>query len=1102
MLNIFPEPCFLINTDGFILKSNTAFAARFSKSVEECLGLNVFDLLSINLMIPEIAEQRRKKIEEVIRTGKQLSFEDAYNERIHRHTVYPLRSLEGAIENLLIIAQDITDIKRSELIGEYEQAFRKAVIDTIPGTFYLLDADFRLAGWNASLRDEIIGKPESEMTDTDVLDIIHPDDRAIIQQKMMNVLNHGVEERAEVRVFLRGGPEICWRLMTGKKIILNGASFLIGTGIDITERKRAENQLQKLNRAHLAISNCNQVLLYAHNEKELLQEICRIVVDIGGYRMAWVGYAQDDEAKTIRPVAQAGIEEGYLDTLFLSWADTERGHSPTGTAIRTCHPCSICDLQSDPEFQPWLMEATARGYASVLSLPLKTGEKAFGALTMYSAIQDSFNAEETKLLTALADNLAYGITMLQTRTARDEAEDALRQSEALYRSRFQNLHTVMLIIDPENGMLVDANPAAVSFYGWDRDELCQKKISQITLLRESEVTFDMELLTNKENNGFIFRHCRADGSVRDVEVFCAPIIIQGRPLYYAVVHDITERIRHETLAAFRQRLIQMAESHSVEELLRLTLDEAEKCTASKIGFYHFLGENQLTNSLHVASSNVHQKMPGVFEKLQDSTFPDRALWTGFIQGTKAVITNENNTGETFGDFSASHPKITRTMAVPILEGDKVAGVLWVGNKPDAYVDDDIKSVRIIADIAQDIVFRKLAEQSQQEMQSSMIQFQKMELVGQLAGGIANDFNNMLGVIIGNIEMAMYHKQSLEEPLQNNLKNILKVATRSADLVSQLLTLARKQTVMPLILELNTVIENMLVVLRRLIGENITIVWIPCEHRTLVKVDPTQIDQILVNLCINSRDAIAGIGKIIIETGQLCDKKSLKHSQHSCKISGDYVTLSVTDNGCGIEKEHLPHIFEPFFTTKDSGTGTGLGLSTVYGIVKQNKGCIDCWSEPGQGSTVKIHLPRHKGGYAATDDSEQAPPLERQSNETILIVENEYDVLILCKVALEDAGYTVLSATTPHEAIRLAGQYKGVIDLLLTDVVMPEMNGCDLSKQLQSVAPGIKTLYMSGYSSDIISNNEAITEAINFIQKPFSLKTLTKTVKNIINRFEP
>ncbi len=917
----------------------------------------------------------------------------------------------------------------------------------------------------------------------------------------MNVLNDGAEERVEVRVFRQGGPEMSWRMMTGKKILLNGKPYLIGTGIDITERKMAENDLQKLNRALLAISNCNQVLLHAHNEAELLHEIRRIVVDIGGYKMAWVGYAQDDEAQTVRPVAQAGIEEGYLDTLMLSWADIKYGQGPTGTAIRTGHPCSICDVLTDQQFLPWRKEARARGYSSVLSLPLKTDDKAFGALTMYSVIPDSFNVEETTLLTALADNLAYGITMLQTRKARDEAEDALRQSEARYRSLFQNRHTVMLIIDPESGMLVDANPAAESYYGWDRHELCRKNIRQISPLMENELPSAMEQLCNEEGTGGIFRHCRADSSIRDVEVFFAPIIIQGKAFHYAVVHDITERIQHEALSAFRQHLLQMAESHSVDELLRLTLDEAEKGTASRIGFYHFLGDNHAHDSHQVASSSVQQKMHGVLENLLHPAISDRELWADVVQGKKAVIINEYHTEEILGDFPASHPQITRLLIVPVFQGDKVMGVLWVGNKPDAYVDDDIKLVRIIADIARDIVFRKLAEQSQQEMQSAMIQFQKMELVGQLAGGIAHDFNNMLGVIIGNIEMAMNHKQVLEEPLQYNLKNILNVATRSADLTRQLLTFARKQAVMPLILELNTVIENMLTVLRRLIGANITIVWIPDTHRTLIKVDPTQIDQVLVNLCLNARDAIAGNGKIIIETGQLCEKKNLIPPPHPCKLSGDYVTLSVTDTGCGIEKEHLPHIFEPFFTTKGPGKGTGLGLSTVYGIVKQNNGCIDYWSEPGQGSTFKIHLPRHRGGYADPDDGIQPPREGLQGKGTVLIVENEHDVLILCKIALEDSGYTILSAATPHEAIELARQYKGDIDLLLTDVVMPEMNGCDLAKQLQLVIPGFKIIFMSGYSSDVRSSTDVMTEGVNFIQKPFSLKTLTTMVRDILNRSE-
>lgn len=1101
LLDIFPDICLLIDKNGLILSSNIRFAARFRRRPEACLGLNVFDLLSHDLLIPETAELRRHKLEEVICTGRQLTFEDEHDGRSYRHTIYPLRSLAGDIQNMFIVAQDITDLKRSELAGENEQAFRKAVIDVIPGIFYLLDTEVRLSGWNAYLRDDIMGKSESEMAGINALESIHPDDWLTIQSKMQNVLIDGVEERAEIRALRQGGPEIVWFLMTAKKIVLNGTPFLIGMGIDITERKKAESELQNLNRSLLAISNCNQVLLHAHDETELLSEICRIVVEIGGYRMAWVGYAEDDPSKSVRPVAQAGFEEGYLDMLMISWADVERGRGPVGTTIRTGQPCSVCNVLSDQQFLPWRIEAMARGYASVLSLPLKSDNKTFGALAIYSIVPDAFNAGEMTLLTALADNLAYGISMLRTRRAQEAAEEALRQSEARYRSLFQNYHTVMLISDPENGMIVDANPAAISFYGWELNELCRKKISQITVSPPQEVTSEMERGCNEESNPFHFRHCRSDGSVRDVEVFSAPVEIQGKMLLYSVVHDVTVRLRHESLILFRQRLLQMAESHSVEELLRLTLDEAERGTGSKIGFYHFFGENDAT-SLQVCSTNVYKNMQGGVQQFTHPYVKGEELWADVLHGQSAVITNEYKRDERQNNLPGSHPEIKRTLVVPVLQGEKIVGFFWVGNKPEAYIDDDIHLVRTIADSAWDIVSRKLAEQAQQEMQSALTQLQKMELVGQLAGGIAHDFNNMLAVIIGNIEMAMDQEAAYEEPLPFNLKNILNAATRSAHLTRQLLAFARKQPVMPLVLELNTMVETMLSVLRRLIGENITIVWIPDTHRCLVKVDPSQIDQILVNLCINARDAIAGIGKITIQIGRLCEKKTLVPPLHPCKIVGDYVTLSVRDNGCGIEKEHLPHIFEPFFTTKEPGKGTGLGLSTVYGIVKQNNGCLDYKSEPGKGSTFKIHLPRYQEGYGDREEDEPAPPEGKQGKGTILLVENEHDILILCRAALEEAGYTTLSAETPREAIRLARQYNGEVDMLLTDVVMPDMNGCDLAKELQSIIPDLKTLFMSGYSSDVISRHEMLAERVNFIQKPFSLKLLTTMVHNLLNHANP
>lgn len=296
-----------------------------------------------------------------------------------------------------------------------------------------------------------------------------------------------------------------------------------------------------LNRALRAINQCNQVLIHAVDEQELLNKICRIVVEIGGYRMAWVSYAEHDKEKSICPVAQAGFDEGYLKTIHISWADVDSGRGPTGTAIRTGTSSYSRDVMTDPLFARWSKEALMRGYASALSLPLKADQIAFGALTIYSFSPEAFDSKETELLTALADNLAYGITMLRSRKAHALAVEELRQSELRYRSLFQNKHSIMLIINQHDGTIVDANPAAVSYYGWSHADLCQMNIKQINQLSDDEIQAEMQQASAEKRNYFLFRHRLADGSIHDVEVYSAPITIEHKSLLYSIVNDITER---------------------------------------------------------------------------------------------------------------------------------------------------------------------------------------------------------------------------------------------------------------------------------------------------------------------------------------------------------------------------------------------------------------------------------------------------------------------------------------------------------------------------------------------------------------------------------
>ncbi len=396
----------------------------------------------------------------------------------------------------------------------------------------------------------------------------------------------------------------------------------------------------------------------------------------------------------------------------------------------------------------------------------------------------------------------------------------------------------------------------------------------------------------------------------------------------------------------------------------------------------------------------------------------------------------------------------------------------------------------------DVSEQRRAEEEKEHLQAQLNQAQKMEAVGRLAGGVAHDFNNQLGIILGKAQMAIM-KLGPQGPVSRELDEIVKASRRSADLVRQLLAFARKQTVTPRVSNLNDIVEGTFKMLRRLIGENIDLAWKPGPHVWTVKVDPSQVDQVLANLAVNARDAINGVGKVTIETSNVVLDEAYC-SDHQGAVPGEFVLLSVTDNGTGMVPEVLEHLFEPFFTTKEVGKGTGLGLSSVYGIVKQNNGFIDVQSEPGRGTAFKIYLPRFEPHPTETEVEEKREALKR-GTETVLIVEDEPAILRIGKAMLESLGYSVLAAKSPQEAIRLAREHAGEIDLLLTDVVMPEMDGRALVGKLKSLYPSLRCLYMSGYTANVIAHHGVLDEGLNFIQKPFSMRDLAPKVRQALDR---
>jgi len=436
------------------------------------------------------------------------------------------------------------------------------------------------------------------------------------------------------------------------------------------------------------------------------------------------------------------------------------------------------------------------------------------------------------------------------------------------------------------------------------------------------------------------------------------------------------------------------------------------------------------------------------------------------------------------------PKASRTFEVEAYHKD--GGTIWVDINATFDRDENGKPQEIII-AGRNVTERKKMQTEKEILEKQLIQAQKMETVGRLAGGVAHDFNNMLNVILGYIDLTKL-KLPTHHPIMHDILEIEKAACRSRDLTAQLLAFSRKQIIQPQAVNLNQLIAETQKAIVRLIGEDVELKFYPGGDLGTIKFDPLQAEQILINLSVNARDAMPKGGKLIIETSNIHVDKTYCET-HLDLAPGPYVLLTVSDTGSGIDKDHLPHIFEPFFTTKEIGKGTGLGLATVYGIVKQNNGIISVYSEPRQGSIFKIYLPR-SGDAEVSRETTPEPPAS-PGEGTILLVEDDKMVLKMVADMLEALGYRVIASGSPLSALSQCEECATPIDLVITDVVMPGMSGRELRDKLLLTRPELKVLFMSGYTSNIIAHHGVLEEGMQFIQKPFSMSLLAAKVSKLI-----
>ncbi len=629
--------------------------------------------------------------------------------------------------------------------------------------------------------------------------------------------------------------------------------------------------------------------------------------------------------------------------------------------------------------------------------------------------------------------------------------EALQDSEKRYRRLFESAKDGILILDADTGKVVDVNPFLMQLLGYSYDEFCGKYIWEIGAFKDIAASKDaFNLLQNNEYIRYEDLPLETkNGQPVAVEFVSNVYLVDHSKVIQCNIRDITA---HKRAKAERMRL--MAAIEQVGEAIVMT-------DAQGIIQYVNPAFKQMTG---YRGREVVGVNPRILKSGKQDELFYRNLWDTISNGKTwtGQMVNKRKDGSLYTEETTISP-----------------------------VRDASGQITNYVAVQRDITDHlRLAAELQQA--------QKMEAVGLLAGGVAHDYNNMLSVILGYAELAL-RKVEPTMPLHADLEEIIKAANRSTDITRQLLAFARKQTIIPVALDLNRAVESMLKMLKRLIGENIDLAWMPAADLYQVKMDPVQVNQLLANLYVNARDAIADVGKVTIETGNAVFDETYC-AEHPGFIPGEYAMLAVSDDGCGMDKETINQIFEPFFTSKEIGKGTGLGLSMVYGIVKQNNGFINVYSEPGMGTTFRIYLSRHMGP-AIDIQREKTAKIPLSCGETVLLVEDEPAILNMGKIMLEQLGYRVLAADMPDEAIRMAEEHAGEIQLLITDVVMPNMNGRELAERLQSLYPSMKSLFMSGYTADVVAHDGVLDKSVHFIQKPFSLRNLAVKVRQTLKEVE-
>jgi len=798
------------------------------------------------------------------------------------------------------------------------------------------------------------------------------------------------------------------------------------------------------------LGQINQAIIGVRSREELFSKVCQIVVEFGHFKMARIDWL-DTDSNLLVPVAQAGDVAGMITEEFVS-------HCRCGlVVIQSGLPCVVNDLSAAPCPTGCSDIAGTLGLCACAAYPIRLRDQVCGVLTVGMLEAYSLNGAEASFLEEVTLNTSSALGHFKVEPERRTAEDALNEGEQLLQSVLRSGLDGFYLVDT-HGMFLQVNDAYCAMSGYTREELLRMRVADVEGSEtEKEVAAHIERIIRCGMDRFESHHRRKDGQIIHVET-SVNFQNYGGGRFFCFLRDITERKRAErTLRESEERFRQVVEGAPVAMYIETG------------GFYRYL--NPAAVAMFGAESASQIVGQGFLERIHPAS---RAAVT-----ERARVVREDKTVAPFLE-----ERLLRLDGT-VFDGEVTAVPFMFEGRNGAIV------------FIRDITERKREEDRRQKLEQQLRQAQKLEAVGRLAGGIAHDFNNLLMVIQSYTEM-LQDGLPIHDVSRRNTEQVLKAAHRAISLTGQMLAFSRKQITSPVVLDLNAVIDETAKMLKRLIGEDIEIRVVPADSLWVIEADSDQITQVLMNLCVNSRDAMPEGGLLTIATNNITVEDGSTGCP-PCVAHGKYVKLSVTDTGMGISTEEQEQIFEPFFTTKEVGKGTGLGLAMVYGIVKQSSGYVWVESEVGRGACFTIYLPRANGSIASdTLAKADAPP---QGTETLLVAEDEEALREAICGYFRGLGYTVLAASSGQQALSVASAHMGHIDLLITDVVMPKMSGRELSQVLTSLRPDLKTIHMSGYTNDAVLRHGIQEMDATFLQKPFSLATLALKVRDTLGKAE-